>query len=275
MSKRLPERVRAVVTGAASGLGRAFAYALAERGGRLVLGDVDLEGCEQTAAEVRLRGGEAAVLRCDVAELAQVEALATEAEQRYGGADLVVNNAGVGVAGPLGEIPMQDWQWILGINLWGVIYGCHVFVPRFKAQGHGAVLNVASAAGLLCAPEMAPYNVTKAGVVALSETMAAELAPHNIAVTVLCPTFFPTNILDRGRHSGAKGEKLARKLMAQSRFSADDIARIALEGLEAGTLYVVPQQDGQWLWRLKRLAPQQFYTRVLSKGQGLLARVRR
>ena len=123
------------------------------------------------------------------------EALAAEADRAFGGTDLVVNNAGVAVGGPVGAVPLDDWKWIFGVNLWGVIYGCHVFVPRFKAQGHGHVINVASAAGLLSAPEMGPYNVTKAGVVALSETLAAELSGTGVGVTVLCPTFFRTNIL--------------------------------------------------------------------------------
>ena len=100
---------------------------------------------------------------------------------------------------PVGEASLENWRWIMGINLWGVIHGCHVFAPRLIAQRGGAVLNVASAAGIACAPTMGPYNVTKSGVIALSETLAAELAPHGVGVTVLCPVFFKTNLLENLR----------------------------------------------------------------------------
>jgi NAD(P)-dependent dehydrogenase (short-subunit alcohol dehydrogenase family) len=127
-------------------------------------------------------------MRCDVTRLADVRSLA---EACTGAVDLVVNNAGVGAGGRIGELSIEDWRWT-DVDLYGVIHGCHVFVPILREQGRGHVLNVASAAGLLCAPHMAAYNVAKAGVVALSETLAAELAGSGVGVTVLCPTFFKT-----------------------------------------------------------------------------------
>lgn len=260
----LPDRPRAVITGAASGLGRALALELARRRGRVLIADIDMPGIEETARLVRDEGGEAAVVRCDVSRREEVLALPDEAERAFGGVDLLVNNAGVAVGGPVGEVPLEDWEWVMGINLWGVIYGCHAFVPRMKAQRHGAILNVASAAGLLSASPLAPYNVTKAGVVALSQTLRTELAPHGVTVTVLCPTFFKTNIAASGRSHGREADLQAiERLMARAKLQADGVARAALEGVDAGELYVVPHADGRWGWRIKRASPEAFYGRLL------------
>jgi len=249
----LVESPRAVVTGAGSGLGRAFCLELKKRGARIVCADIDDAAAQKTAGEV---GGSA--VRCDVSRIEDVEALAVEAERALGGVDLVINNAGVAVAGPVGEVPLDDWRWIMGVNLWGVIYGCHVFAPRLKKQGRGHILNVASAAGLLAPPGMAPYNVTKAAVVALSETMSAELKQTGVGVTVLCPTFFQTNIGKSARGSDPKQAAFVERLMARAKIQAEDVARIALDTAAAGELYALPHADGRWMWRLKRWAPDRY-----------------
>jgi NAD(P)-dependent dehydrogenase (short-subunit alcohol dehydrogenase family) len=232
---------------------------LAARGARLVVGDVDARGLDATIAALGT-GVEVRRLACDVSKPEDVEALAVEADTHFGGTDLVINNAGVAVGGEVGDVPLADWQWIMGVNLWGVIYGCNTFVPRFKKQGSGAVLNIASAAGLLAAPGMAPYNVTKAGVVALSETLYAELSSQGIGVTVLCPTFFQTNIGKSARsHDKNNAQDIVEKLMKRASIQAADVARIALEGVDKRELYVLPHEDGRWMWRLKRLAPGSFH----------------
>src|SRR5262249_32705460 len=139
------------------------------------------------------------------------------------------------------------------------IYGCHYFVPKLRKQGSGHVLNVASAAGLLSGPAMAPYNVTKAGVVALSETLRADLAKDHIGVSVLCPTFFQTNI---GRSSRGPNEMKAvvEALLAAGKIQAEGVAQLAIDGCERDDLYITPHADGRWLWRLKRLMPDAFYS---------------
>ena len=259
----LVDSPRAVVTGAGSGLGRAFCLELHKRGARIVCADIDGALAQKTAAEV---GGAAVV--CDVARIEDVEALAAAADRALGGVDLVINNAGVAVAGAVGEVPLDDWRWITGVNLWGVIHGCHVFTPRLKQQGRGHIINVASAAGLLAPPGMAPYNVTKAAVVALSETMQAELQHTGVGVTVLCPTFFQTNIHKNARGSDEKKAALVEKLMTRSKIQADDVARIALDTAAANELYALPHADGRWMWRLKRWAPASYVSmtaRVASK----------
>jgi NAD(P)-dependent dehydrogenase (short-subunit alcohol dehydrogenase family) len=268
----IPANPRAVVTGGAAGLGRAFCLALADRRAHILIADRDLAGAEETAALVRSRGGTAFATSCDVSKPAEVESLVALADENLGGTDLLVNNAGVAVGGPVGEIPLENWEWITAINYWGVVYGCHFFVPRLKAQGSGHILNVASSAGLLSAPEMAPYNMTKAAVVALSETLAAELHGTGVGVTALCPTFFQTNILASSRLSAtAPGlDGVVSKRMTDSKLQADGVARAALDGCDRGQLYVVPMSDGRWGWRMKRLSPERFH-KVMP---GLLASMR-
>ena len=253
----LPQNPRAVVTGGASGIGRAFCMQLARKKARLLVADIDIAGAEETADRARSEGSDARAVRCDVSKAEEVEDLAARADRDFGGSDLIVNNAGVAAGGLVGEVPLADWAWVIGIDLWGVIYGCHSFVPRFKRQGSGAIINVASAAGVASAPEMSAYNVSKAGVIALSETLAAELAGKDIAVTVLCPTFIQTNIVRDGRMT-AKSRKMGEALMRRAKITPDDAVRQTLTALDEKQLYVFPQADGKWMWRMKRLAPERY-----------------
>ncbi len=271
--RSLPPHPRAVVTGAGRGLGRALALALARRGGRVVVSDIEREGAEETARLVREAGGEAHVVLCDVRERSAVFALAEAAEARLGAVDLVCNNAGVAVAGPFEEVSNEDWRWVVDINLMGVVYGCQAFAPGMLARRSGFILNVASAAGIVSTPRMAPYNTTKAAVVALSETLHAELHDRNIAVSVLCPTFFETGIMEASRGPMSAREKgKASKAMRLSKVQAPDVARAALDGLERGELYVLPMRDARVFWRLKRTQPQAFAD-FLKGGIERLAKV--
>ena len=155
----------------------------------------------QRPTRIVAAGGEALATRCDVAQLDDVIQLAKVSQDWLGGPPtVVVNNAGVGAGGTaIGETEIDDWNWVLGINLWGPIHGCHVFAPILKEAGYGGIINVASAAAFAAAPGMAAYNVSKAGVLSLSETLSAELSGTGVNVTVLCPTFVKTNIVDSGR----------------------------------------------------------------------------
>lgn len=262
----LPDRPRAFITGAGGGLGRALALALARRRGRMVLADIHAERLAESVAAVQAAGGEAVAEALDVTDAAAVERVAEAAWARWMGLDLVVNNAGVACAGAVGEVSLANWRWALDINLYGVIHGCHAFAPRLRAQGHGAVLNVASAAGIACAPEMGPYNVGKAGVIALSETLHAELGAAGVGVTVLCPTFFPTHLLETMRATDPRQNKLAQRMFDRAKVTADDVAAAALHAVEAGDLYAVPQTDAKFIWALKRLVPERFY-QVLTLEQ--------
>lgn len=266
---RRTRRADAVVTGAGSGIGRALALELADRGGRVVCADLHEATAQETAALVEARGGQALAVACDVSSLPEVEDLAAQAAAWHGAAPtLVCNNAGIGAGGRLvGDTPVEDWQRTLGVNLWGVIHGCHVFAPRLREAGRGGIVNVASAAGFTAAPRMAAYNVSKAGVVSLSETLAAELSGTGVAVTVLCPTFVRTGIFD-GELIDSRAADLAARLARVVGLSAERVARSTLDAHDRGRLYVVPQLDARALWHAKRHLPVT-YTRV----SGLLGRL--
>jgi NAD(P)-dependent dehydrogenase (short-subunit alcohol dehydrogenase family) len=246
----------AVVTGAGSGLGRAFAAELAARGGRVVCADIRLDSARETVGLIEARGGRALAVACDVASLEDVQALAEKSEQWLRGpVDLVVNNAGVGSGGrPIGEMSIEDWRWTVGVNMWGVVHGCHVFAPRLRALGRGGIINVCSAASFAAAPMMGPYNLTKAAVLALSETLRAELDGTGVRVTALCPTFVKTDIVKNGRIPDATS-KAASRLMAWTGASPESVVKTTLRALDADRLYVLPQLEARLIWRMKRLAP--------------------
>ncbi len=262
-ASRLPERPRVLITGAASGLGRAFALNLAQRRARLLVTDLDLAGAERTAAEATALGAEAFAMHLDVTDPAAYEAAAAALDERFGGADLSIHNAGVAVAGPVGEVSLGDWDFVLKVNLMGVVHGCHVFAPRFRAAGAGAILNVASAAAFAAIPEMGPYNVSKAAVLSLTETLRAELAPHGVQVAALCPTFFPTNLMQSFRAPSERQRRLAEALFRRASTTAGAVAAAGIEGLERGRLVTVPQPDGRLVRAVKGLAPE-LYARVLG-----------
>lgn len=266
--KKPSAAANAVVTGAGSGIGRAFALEIAQRGGAVLCSDINLASAAETVQLIEQAGGKAWACRCDVSELAEVEALAAKADEVLPApVDLVVNNAGVGIGGePIGEVSIDDWKWTLGINLWGVIHGCHVFTPRLRKLGRGGIINVASTASFSAAPLMGPYNVTKAGALALSETLSAELAGTGISVTALCPTLVKTNINANGRIVG-ESSKLLDRLMSRIGMSAQRVARDTLNALDRGDLYVMPQFDARMIWRAKRLIP-----RTYAAGAGLISR---
>jgi NAD(P)-dependent dehydrogenase (short-subunit alcohol dehydrogenase family) len=250
---------RAVVTGAAGGLGRAFAEELARDGYTVVISDIDEAGLKETEALVSALGQTAHVTRCDVRNWSEVEALARFADARMGGTDLVINNAGVAVGGALEEVLLEDWKWVIDINLWGVIHGVKAFVPAMKVRGSGAVINVASVAGLIHAPELGPYNVTKAGVVALSETLYAEAKERGVRVTVLCPSFFNTSIMATARGPmNPKSLGMAKAFMEKASVQANGVARYALDANRNGELHALPMSDARFMWRFKRTAPTTF-----------------
>ena len=255
-----PQPLRAVVTGAGSGLGRALALDLAKRGASLIISDINPSSAEETAELVRQQQARAEAVVCDVTDRNAVFGLVEETEARLGGIDLIANNAGVAIGGPFDEISIEDWRWAVDINLWGVIYGCQAAVPKMRAQGRGYIINVASAAGLLAPPSMSAYNVTKAGVVSLSETLFAEYRTQGIHVSVVCPTFFRTNIIGAMRGATTKKEDAqVIRWMERSKIQAPDVDKAAVDSVRDGKLYVQPMREGRMAWRLKRTAPQRFY----------------
>jgi short-subunit dehydrogenase len=254
--KPVSTNAKAVVTGAGSGIGRAFAVDLARRGADVVCADLDPEGAKQTVRLVKDAGGRGVAVTCDVGESSDVAALRDQATDWFGQTPtLLINNAGIGAGGhSVGTARLEDWQHTLQVNLWGVIHGCHHFLPGMKAAGHGGVINVASAAGFAAGPRMAAYNVSKAGVMSLSETLAAELAGTGLRVTVLCPTFVRTNIFT-GELIEASAARAAARLARFVGMSPERVAGMTLDAHDRGRLYVVPQLDARAIWLGKRMAP--------------------
>jgi NAD(P)-dependent dehydrogenase (short-subunit alcohol dehydrogenase family) len=207
--KELSGRV-AVVTGAASGIGRAMAERFAAEGMKLVLADVEPTALAAAESSLRAAGREVLAVRTDVSKAAEVEALAARAEAAFGKVHVLCNNAGVAAAGMTWEVSLADWEWVLGVNLWGVIHGVRAFVPRMLAHGEDAhVVNTASIAGLVTTPGMSPYSVSKHGVVTLTEALYHELAMVSggrVSASVLCPGWVATQIADSQRNRpGASG----------------------------------------------------------------------
>lgn len=264
------QKAYAVVTGAGSGIGRSFAMELAKRGGTVVCADINLDAAQETVNLITSQTQRKAfAVQCDVGVKEQVQALAENAENLMDHpVTLLINNAGVGLGGKFDEVSLEDWQWCMHVNLWGVIHGCHYFVPKFKQQGYGAIINVASAAGYTAAPEMTAYNVTKSSVLALSETLSAELRQDQIRVNVLCPTLVPTNIMKNGRlpqHYAGLADDL---LMNHAFITSDKVAIKTLNSLDANQLYTIPQPDAKLFWMMKRASPT-LYAKVLGIGYPL------
>jgi NAD(P)-dependent dehydrogenase (short-subunit alcohol dehydrogenase family) len=191
----------AVVTGAASGIGLAMAEAFAAEGMRLVLADVDEAGMAAALSTLTGSGAEAIAVPTDVSDPSSVEALRDETLSSFRTAHVICNNAGVGGGGPLWEVPLEVWQWVFGVNFWGVVHGIRSFVPLLLEQGEGHVVNTASAAGLLSTPFLGPYSASKHAVVATSETLRLDLAGRGVGVSVLCPMWVRTRIHDSDRNA--------------------------------------------------------------------------
>lgn len=252
-----------VITGAASGLGRALALELAGRGCRIGIMDIDMDGSKETLQMVEQAGGRGEVYRLDVRSVAEWESAASHFFNEWGSVDVLINNAGVVCIGHVGEVSMEDWEWIFSINFWGMLNGCHTFIPLMKARGSGHIVNIASAAGLLCMQEQAPYNTTKAAIIALSETLRSELSPFRIGVTAVCPMFFKTSLLDAMRYTDEFESDFAHCTFDNARSTAGDVARAVVRGVEKRKLYVVPQRPGRVLWSIKRIKPG-FYFGLLA-----------
>jgi NAD(P)-dependent dehydrogenase (short-subunit alcohol dehydrogenase family) len=192
----------AVVTGGASGIGCALARRFASEGARVVIGDVESAALDRAVSELRDSGAEVEGVVTDVTDPAQMQALADAAVARFGGVHVFCNNAGVGGGGLSWEMPLSTWEWVIGVNLWGVIHGVRAFVPLLMQQTEAHIVNTASVAGLVAAPFMGPYNASKHAVVAISETLHHELAmtAPQVKVSVLCPGWVNTNIAESARN---------------------------------------------------------------------------
>jgi NAD(P)-dependent dehydrogenase (short-subunit alcohol dehydrogenase family) len=255
----VPARRNAIVSGAAGGLGRAIAVRLARQGWNVAICDVDLAGSKETLDQVRAAGGDGRAEYLDVAQCDQWLALRERLQTQWQDLDLLVNNAGVAAVGEFGDVPLDDWKWVVDVNLWGPVYGCHTLVDWLKRSPRGShIINIASMAAVESAPPTAAYNVTKAALVSLSETLYAQLLPHGVGITVVCPASFPTNLNRSLRVSGERWRSMLENLTDRATLTADEVAQCALRAMRRKQLYVVLPRRARLRWYLKRLAPQVF-----------------
>ena len=261
MSVLEKNRRRILVTGAGSGLGQALALRYARTGARVAC--VDLTVARAEATRVLLEGDEHLALAADVASDAAMQQLFDQIALEWDGLDVLVNNAGIASGGPMLETTMEEWRRLLEVDLLSVVRGCRLFLPGMLAQGSGQILSTASFAGLAGAPNMMTYGVAKAGVVALSEQLRAEMHGKNIKVGVICPSFFRTNLIDTAIGS-VKVKQLALKLMDASPDSLDSVADKVFAAGERGDFLILPTRHEPMRWRLKRWFPA-IYFRMLVK----------
>jgi NAD(P)-dependent dehydrogenase (short-subunit alcohol dehydrogenase family) len=256
-SKRFKDRV-VVITGAGSGIGRATALAFAKEGAYVHLVDIHRGRVGEIVSEVRRLGPPAQGHVVDVRDAAAIEQLAHDVYARHRRVDVLVNNAGVGHSALVQETSLEDWRWVLDINLWGVIHGIHAFVPRLIDQGGDAhIVNTASFAGLVGVPSMAPYCASKFAVVGLSEALGAELAPHGIRVTAMCPGVIATDIVRAGRMEGAVGERKHEivELYEKRGIPPERVARDILRAVRSGAPLATTLGASYSALLLRRVSP--------------------
>jgi NAD(P)-dependent dehydrogenase (short-subunit alcohol dehydrogenase family) len=249
----------AVITGGASGFGREFANIGAGLGMKLVLADVQQDALDKAKAELEAQGAQVLAMRCDVRKAEEVQALADASMNRFGAVHLMFNNAGVGSGGLIWENTLADWEWVLGVNLWGVVHGVRIFTPLMlecakKEPGYeGHIVNTASMAGLLNAPNMGIYNVSKHAVVSLSETLYHDLQLINapIGASVLCPYFVPTGISHSERNrpgelkddiaptaSQRAAQAVSEKAVSSGKVTAAQVAERTFDAIRDGRFYI-------------------------------------
>jgi len=265
----------AIVTGAGSGIGRALALALADAGCKVAITDIVQERIDEVVEELKGRGTEAGGYRVDHTRLEEVQGFADRFFAQWDHVDILCSNAGVGQGGWYEETPLEDWEWVMSINLWGAVYMLHCFTPRMIAREQGSILLTASDAGLVAMPGMTAYNASKYAVVAIGETLRIELSVHNIKVSLLCPGDIDTNIIRDGRvhlydKSGRSARPEIEKYYETKGVPPSIVAEAALKGLERDrAIILVPWIHHGPLVVLRRISPQLYHTVLrfaLKKG---------
>lgn len=249
---------KVLITGAGSGIGRATALQLAELGAALIISDLNPDGLARTASEaLRLGAGSVDTHIVDVSDWDDMQAMAGKVRKQHGALDILVNNAGVGLAGDFLNTTVDDWQWVLGINVMGVVHGCKLFAPDMVANGKGHIINLASAAGYYAAPDMSAYSASKHAVLGMTESLRAELAEKGIGVSAICPGVINTGIVASSRMRGAAGDA-QDKLVAfyRKRNYGPELVAEAILGAVEHNRAVVPVSPEAWvMYGAKRFTP--------------------
>ncbi len=269
-----------VVTGGASGIGRAMCHGFAAAGDHVVIADLDLEGANQVADELTdLGAASARGALLDVRDAAAVAALVQEVHDERGRIDVMVNNAGMGVGGEVQGLDLAHWDRVIDVNLRGVVHGVAAAYPLMVAQGSGHILNTASLAGLVPAPLLTPYAATKHAVVGLSVSLRAEAAAYGVGVTALCPGFTDTAILDTTGPEDLPPTEFAtplREALGRTPLAtAEEVAAAALRGIERNTAIVVVPRSARMAWWISRISPRLMGKLAADQAAGLRRRVSR
>jgi NAD(P)-dependent dehydrogenase (short-subunit alcohol dehydrogenase family) len=264
---------RIFITGAGSGLGKALALRYARAGWRIAVTDMDLASATQTLSEVQAAGGSGFAQACDVTAEESFAALAARLRSEWGGVDVLVNNAGVATKGTVAESSLEQWQWVLNINLLGCVRGARAIIPMLSAQGSGHIVNIASFAGIANPPAMASYNAAKAAVISLSETLRHELEPQGVGVSVVCPSFFKTNLIatsrmtspEQGQEPSPQMDRIVQRLMDKASISAESVAGNIYDAVQERRFLVLVNADDRRQVLLKRVSPE-YYFRLVQKS---------
>ncbi|HBK55746.1 MAG TPA: short-chain dehydrogenase [Xanthomonadales bacterium] len=250
---------RVLITGAGSGLGLALAHRFAHAGCEVAC--VDLLGERAAEAAASLPGNGHLPFEADVGDAASMDALHAQVTQLWPALDVLINNAGIASGGGLLDATPEEWQRLLNVNLMGVVRGCRLFLPTMIDRGRGQIVNVASFAGLAGAPYIMSYGVAKAAVVALSEQLRAEVVNEGIKVSVVCPAFFRTNLL-QNFEGDTRMRQTAARLMERSPDSLDSVADKVFAGIEQGRFLILPTRREPMFWRLKRWFPELYFRQM-------------
>ena len=273
LSRRFPGK-RAFITGAGSGLGLEMARALANDGWSLGLFDVDLSRLTTVEAELVNSGARVLAYPGDVTHPDELVVAVNSFAAVSGGMDMMINNAGVACAGSLLETSLEDWRWIVDINLLGVVNGCRAGVPHLQRAGHGILINISSAASFVAAPFMTPYNATKAAVVAISESLAAELEASGVQVSVAMPGFMQTELLTTGR-GPERERRIAEHLMKNTNYTATACAHDILVSAGNRELYIVLPKTMRRVWLFKRWFPNIFVRKFPHLRERFSSKIKR
>lgn len=253
-----------VITGAGSGLGEAMAYRFANAGYSVAVTDSDKDRADIVLSKIISSGGSGFSQSLDVTSGDDWDLLYRQVLDQWGGLDVIVNNAGVAAAGRIEESSIEDWKWLLDIDLMGVIRGCHRFVPMFRQQGRGHIVNVASFAGMVAVPRVSAYATAKAAVVALSKQMRVDLDRSGVGISLLCPAYVNTRLMETFRSDNEQAKTLADKWMKNSQITAEKVADMVFDAVEKNRFLILTHPETRWAWRFSRWFPGRFHRSLIA-----------
>jgi len=246
-----------LISGAASGLGKALALRFAADGWRVAVCDRDGQGIHQTVEEIDKAGGDGIAFQADVTHQPDLERVARRLTEEWGSLDVLVNNAGIATAGRTDETPFDDLQRVFEVNFFAVFRMTQIMLPLIRHGGH--IINIASFAGIAAAPGLVAYNTAKAAVISFSESLRAELVESGIGVSVACPAFFKTRLMETSGMDAGRTRDMVERVMAHSKVTADDVAEQIYRSVANRRFMLIAHAYARWYWRIKRFFPEWYF----------------